>query len=68
MKSASPNAYLTVSDVKNYLNVSTSKAYELVHRKEFPISNFGGSIRIPKEPFLLWVSKNTFAPADQTDA
>lgn len=61
-------AYLTVGELRSYLNISTSKAYELIHRKEFPVSNFGGTIRIPREPFLLWVKKNTFVPTDLTSA
>ena len=35
--------YLTISEVKDYLNISQSKAYELAHRKDFPICRFGGS-------------------------
>ena len=27
--------YLTISDVKHYLNISQSAAYELSHRKDF---------------------------------
>ena len=55
--------YLTVADVKEYLNVSMAQAYSLVHRADFPISRFGGSIRIPRGPFLIWVERNTKVPA-----
>ena len=44
--------YLTVSDVSSYLNISKSQAYELVHRKDFPVSRFGGAIRVPRGLFL----------------
>ena len=54
--------YLTVGDVGRYLNVSQSKAYELTHRKDFPVCRLGGSIRIPKQAFLLWVEKMTYLP------
>ena len=54
--------FLTVGDVGRYLNVSQSKAYELTHRKDFPVCRLGGSIRIPKQAFLLWVEKMTYLP------
>ena len=55
--------YLTVAEVRAYLNISLGAAYELVHRKDFPVCRFGGSIRVPKEPFLAWVAARTYIPA-----
>ena len=55
--------YLTVADVKSYLNISQAKAYELTHRSDFPVSRFGGAIRIPKDAFLCWVDSMTYLPA-----
>ena len=57
------NQYLTIAEVKNYLNISQSKAYELAHRKDFPACRFGGSIRIPREPFLAWIEQKTYLPS-----
>lgn len=54
--------YLTVGNVGEYLNISLSKAYQLVHRKDFPVSHFGGSIRVPRVAFLAWVEMNTYTP------
>ena len=54
--------YLTVGDIGRYLNVSQSKAYELTHRKDFPVCRFGGSIRIPRQAFLVWVDRMTHLP------
>ena len=54
--------FLTVGDVGRYLNVSQSKAYELTHRKDFPVCRFGGSVRIPRQAFLMWVEKMTHLP------
>ena len=54
------NQYLTIAEVKNYLNISQSKAYELAHRKDF---RFGGAIRIPREPFLAWIEQKTYLPS-----
>ena len=60
---SSDSMYLTVSDVSTYLNISKSQAYELAHRKDFPVCRFGGAIRVPRELFLLWVEKQTHIPA-----
>ncbi len=59
----SESMYLTVSEVSLYLNISKSQAYELTHNKDFPVSRFGGAIRIPRDLFLLWVEKQTHVPA-----
>ena len=56
------NQYLTVANVGRYLNISQSKAYELAHRKDFPVCRFGGSIRVPREAFLSWVDQHTRIP------
>lgn len=56
--------YLTVSDIKSYLCISSTAAYELTHRKDFPVCRLGSSIRIPTQPFLAWVDKHTHMPAD----
>lgn len=58
--------YLTVADVGAYLNVSQSQAYALVHRKDFPVCRFGGSIRVPRALFLAWVERHTTVPAGLT--
>ena len=50
--------YMTVSEVKRYLNISQAAAYELTHRADFPVCRIGGSIRIPKSAFLAWVSSS----------
>ena len=55
-------AYLTVADIGSYLNISSSAAYELVHRKDFPVAHLGSIIRIPTEPFLAWVEQRTNVP------
>ena len=43
----SETEYMTVAEVRRYLNISQASAYELTHRKDFPVCRFGGSIRIP---------------------
>ena len=56
--------YLTVADIKSYLCISSTAAYELTHRKDFPVCRLGSSIRIPTQLFLAWVDKHTRIPAD----
>ena len=55
-------AFLTVADVRSYLNISNSAAYELVHRDDFPVAYLGSIIRIPTELFLAWVEQRTQVP------
>ena len=58
------NEYLTVKDIQNYLNISQGKAYQLAHRKDFPVVRFGSCTRVPRELFLRWVEKQTKVPTD----
>ena len=62
------NEFLTVAEVKDYLNVSLTQAYALTHRKDFPVSRFGGAIRVPRKAFLTWVDAHTSMPAELTVA
>lgn len=54
--------YLTVADVKDYLNISQTAAYTLTRRKDFPVCRLGSIIRIPKAAFLDWVDARTSIP------
>lgn len=54
--------YYTVTDIKNILKISQSAAYELTHRRDFPVCKFGGTIRIPEEAFWSWVEARTYIP------
>lgn len=67
MNNALSSAYLTISDVRKFLNISQSAAYELSHRKDFPVCRFGSSIRIPRDAFLCWVKSRTYIPASLAD-
>jgi excisionase family DNA binding protein len=51
--------FLTIRDIREYLNISLSAAYELTHRKDFPVCRIGGCIRIPRKEFLAWVQMKT---------
>ena len=54
--------FMTIADVKVYLNISQSAAYQLSRRKDFPVCRFGGNIRIPRDAFLAWVEARTYIP------
>ena len=54
--------YYTVADIKRILKISKSAAYELTHRKDFPVCRFGGIIRIPEDEFWCWVNDRTYIP------
>lgn len=56
--------YMTVSDIKEYLNISQAAAYSLTRRSDFPVCRFGGTIRIPRNAFMVWVETMTTIPKD----
>ena len=56
--------FLTVADVSKYLNISRSQAYELAHRRDFPVTHIGGCIRVPEDAFYAWVELKTSIPAE----
>ena len=59
MNSENIQQFLTIRDIQEYLNISASSAYELTHRKDFPVCRVGGSVRIPRQAFLAWVDMKT---------
>ena len=61
------SSYMTVNDVRRFLNISLSAAYDLAHSRDFPVCRFGGNIRIPRTAFLLWVESRTFIPTKLAD-
>ncbi len=56
--------YLTISDIKNFLSISQSKAYELANSRGFPVCRVGSSIRVPRTAFLAWVKLRTHIPRE----
>lgn len=56
------SAFLTISEIRKILNITQSAAYQLARRKDFPVSRFGGDIRIPRDAFFAWVEARTFIP------
>ena len=60
--------FMTVTEVSEYLNLSTSAVYVLTRRKDFPVCRFGGSIRVPREPLHEWVRQMTYLPNERKGA
>lgn len=48
---------LTAKDIQSFLSVSKGKAYEIFKLKDFPTLIIGGSKRVLKEDFLIWVEQ-----------
>jgi excisionase family DNA binding protein len=48
-------AVFTVADLRQALNISLPKAYELAHRQDFPKLRVGRAIRIPRDAFIRWL-------------
>lgn len=47
---------ITIIELKELLNISRSKAYELVKMKDFPIVRIGKCIRINKNDLFEWLN------------
>lgn len=45
-----------VEDIMKILDIGRNNAYNLVKENLFPVVRIGSSIRIPKEPFMLWLN------------
>lgn len=68
MNERNQSEFLTMSEVKQILNISLASAYELTHRKDFPVCRFGGSIRVPRAALKLWIDQHTQMPKSLRDA
>lgn len=65
MKKTNTNPdFMTVAEVKDFLNISQSSAYELMHRKDFPVFQVGGMIRVPRDAFMAWIELHTHMPSE----
>lgn len=47
--------FLNAKTVAQVLGISMAGAYELLHRKDFPVIKIGSRLVVPKEKFLAWV-------------
>lgn len=49
---------LHANHVKQVLGLSTGKAYELMHSKDFPTQYFGRRVMVLKTDFIEWLEQN----------
>ena len=49
--------FLNAATVAKVLGVSPSSGYELMHEPDFPILKVGSRMVVPKEKFVVWVSR-----------
>ena len=56
--------FLNAATVAKVLGVSPSSGYELMHEPDFPILEVGSRMVVPKEKFVVWVSRHTQGGAD----
>lgn len=52
------NTLLTVKDISSMLQISKSKAYQLMKQQEFPVVLVRTTHKIPPVPFNNWLNKN----------
>lgn len=51
--------FLNAEIVGNVLGVSSTTAYEVMHREDFPSIRIGNRLIVPKEKFREWVNSQT---------
>ncbi|MFD5022233.1 helix-turn-helix domain-containing protein [Paenibacillus sp. NPDC058367] len=45
---------LKVEDIQKFLTIGRNQAYDLCNSGQFHVVKIGRSIKIPKEPFVIW--------------
>ena len=59
---------MTLTEVAEYLRISTATVYRLVQRKQIPVNNVGRQLRFRKDSLDEWLSNNegqNYEPWDQ---
>jgi excisionase family DNA binding protein len=57
---------LRVSEAALLLEISRSKAYELVAAGQIPSVRLGGSVRVPLDQLRAWIARQTTGGSDST--
>ncbi len=52
---------MTVPQVAEYLQLSKSKVYYLIQRREIPYIKIGRNVRIKESDLLKWLEKRRYA-------
>ena len=50
---------LSVKELKDYLGISRSGAYQLLHREDFPTLHVASRLLVAKDKLLIWMEQNT---------
>ncbi len=56
--------FLNAETVAKVLGIAPSSSYELMHEADFPVLKVGSRMVVPKEKFVVWVSRHTQGGAD----
>jgi len=50
---------LNADEISGILGISKSKAYELLHSKDFPSIHLGKRLIVPKDKFIEWMNSES---------
>ena len=50
---------LSVKELKDFLGISRARAYQLLHREDFPTLHVASRLLVAKEKLLAWMEQNT---------
>ena len=48
---------ISADEIAGALNISRTKAFNLMHREDFPSIRIGRRIIVPRDRFLIWMQK-----------
>ncbi len=51
--------FLNAETISKLLGISSTKGYELMHQKDFPVLKVGNLIVVSKEKFMEWIKRNS---------
>lgn len=67
-KAETPDAWMTVEEVADYLRLSNSKVYEMAQRGEMPCSKEASRWRFHRAEIDAWMFKQRTAAGEQQDS
>ena len=50
---------LSVNELRDFLGISRSGAYQLLHRADFPTLHISSRLLVAKDKLLAWMEQNT---------
>jgi len=66
--------FLTIHEVAERMNLSTSRIYQMISKRELPATRFGRAVKVPRVAYDVWLraksvdALSTIGPTSQNAA